>query len=224
MELGQTIKNIRKENNLTQSDFAESFHVTRQTVSNWENEKSYPDLITLVEISNKFDISLDTMLKDDTKVAEQMNRDLKWGKWSKTILSVTAAVLAVSSISWLAVWGYNKSKSEGKYAKGLSEYSYELVDVDDNKSIYKIAYDENSYFTLPNQSMPSYFDFATDFRVKDIDCCIEIGDENLVLCWAAYDGNVDSIQVNSAKITDEQKKQYADIVQYGCKLYEAVYR
>ena len=224
MELGQTIKNIRKENNLTQSDFAESFHVTRQTVSNWENEKSYPDLITLVEISNKFDISLDTMLKGNTKVAEQMNRDLKWGKWSKNILSVTAAVLAVSSISWLAVWGYNKSKSEGKYAKGLSKYSYELVDTDDNKSIYKIAYDENSYFTLPNQSMPSYFDFATDFRVKDVDCCVESVDENLVFCWAAYDGNVDSIQVNSAKITDEQKNQYADIVQYGCKLYEAVYR
>ena len=83
MELGQTIKDIRKENNLTQSDFAEILHVTRQTVSNWENETSYPDLITLVEISDRCDISLDSMLKGDTNVTEKMNRDLKCGKWSK---------------------------------------------------------------------------------------------------------------------------------------------
>ena len=50
MQLGQTIQKIRKENHLTQEEFAEIFHVTRQTVSNWENEKSYPDLLTLVAI------------------------------------------------------------------------------------------------------------------------------------------------------------------------------
>ena len=53
MKLGQTIQKIRNDNNLTQRDFAEFFHVTRQTVSNWENEKSYPDLLTLIEISNR---------------------------------------------------------------------------------------------------------------------------------------------------------------------------
>ena len=52
MQLGQTIQKIRKENHLTQEEFAEIFHVTRQTVSNWENEKSYPDLLTLVAISD----------------------------------------------------------------------------------------------------------------------------------------------------------------------------
>lgn len=54
MQLGQTIQKIRKENHLTQEEFAEIFHVTRQTVSNWENEKSYPDLLTLVAISDNF--------------------------------------------------------------------------------------------------------------------------------------------------------------------------
>ncbi len=224
MELGQTIKIIRKENNLTQNDFAESFHVTRQTVSNWENEKSYPDLMTLVEISNKFDISLDTMLKGDSKVAKQMNRDLKWGKWSKLVLGIAAAVLATVSIGWFGVWEYNKVRSEGKYKEGLSQYESELVESDGNKSMYKIKYDENSYFILPDQTMPSYFEFATDFRAKDIDCCVETGDESLVFCWAAYDGNADNIQVNSKMITNEQKEQYADLIKYGCDLYEALYR
>lgn len=69
MQLGQTIQKIRKENNLTQEKFAELFHVTRQTVSNWENEKSYPDLLTLVVISDNFNISLDKMFKEDIKDA-----------------------------------------------------------------------------------------------------------------------------------------------------------
>lgn len=224
MELGQTIKDIRKEKNLTQNDFAEFFHVTRQTVSNWENEKSYPDLITLVNISDKFDISLDTMLKGDTKVTEQMNKAIKWGKWSKKILLSAAAVIAAVSLSRLCIWGYNKSKSEGKFSAGLSKYSYEVVNTVTDGNIYKIPYDENTYFTLPDQSMPSYLSFATDFRVKDVDCCIESDDNQLILCWAAYDGTVDSIQANSAKITNEQKSQYADVIEYGCELYREVYR
>lgn len=58
MNIGNQILNIRKENQLTQEEFGKLFHVTRQTVSNWENEKSYPDLKILVSMSNQFDISL----------------------------------------------------------------------------------------------------------------------------------------------------------------------
>ena len=47
MNLGNQILNIRKEQQLTQEEFGRLFHVTRQTVSNWENEKSYPDLQVL---------------------------------------------------------------------------------------------------------------------------------------------------------------------------------
>lgn len=47
MNLGNQILNIRKEQQLTQEEFGRLFHVTRQTVSNWENEKSDPDLQVL---------------------------------------------------------------------------------------------------------------------------------------------------------------------------------
>ena len=56
MNIGAKIIEIRKKGNMTQEDFAKIFHVTRQTVSNWENQKSYPDLQTLVQISDEFDI------------------------------------------------------------------------------------------------------------------------------------------------------------------------
>ena len=65
MELGKNIIKIRKQNNLTQDDFAEKYFVTRQTISNWENSKSYPDLETLIKISDDFNISLDILLKEE---------------------------------------------------------------------------------------------------------------------------------------------------------------
>ena len=50
MTLGNNIKKIRNDANMSQEDFAEMFGVTRQTISNWETSKSYPDLGTLIEI------------------------------------------------------------------------------------------------------------------------------------------------------------------------------
>ncbi len=61
MQLGQAIAQIRKERGLTQEAFAKMYNVTRQTVSNWENEKSHPDLSTLVKISDEFNVSLDIL-------------------------------------------------------------------------------------------------------------------------------------------------------------------
>lgn len=80
MQLGQTIVKIRKDNGFTQEDFANKYNVTRQTVSNWENEKSYPDLLTLVKISDDFGISLDIMLKENPTMTEEMNKDMRLGK------------------------------------------------------------------------------------------------------------------------------------------------
>ena len=42
MNLGKAIQDIRDRNNMTQEELGEMLHVTRQTISNWENEKSYP--------------------------------------------------------------------------------------------------------------------------------------------------------------------------------------
>ena len=64
MSIGKTILNVRKEKGMSQEEFGELFHVTRQTVSNWENEKNYPDLNTLVTMSDMFEISLDKLLKE----------------------------------------------------------------------------------------------------------------------------------------------------------------
>ncbi len=49
------------------------------TVSNWENGKSYSDLQILVSMSNQFDISLDTLLKEDSKMVQSMDKERAMG-------------------------------------------------------------------------------------------------------------------------------------------------
>ena len=70
MSIGKTILNVRKEKGMSQEEFGGLFHVTRQTISNWENEKNYPDLNTLVTMSDMFEISLDKLLKEDKQMVK----------------------------------------------------------------------------------------------------------------------------------------------------------
>ena len=79
MNIGNQILNIRKDNQLTQEEFGKLFHVTRQTVSNWENGKSYPELQILISISNQFNISLDTLLKEDLKMVQFIDKERVMG-------------------------------------------------------------------------------------------------------------------------------------------------
>ena len=58
MELGSQIKKHRNELSLSQEELAEKVYVSRQTISNWENDKSYPDVNSLVLLSEVFNLSL----------------------------------------------------------------------------------------------------------------------------------------------------------------------
>ena len=74
MEFGNYIKKQRNNLGFTQSEIAEKLHVTRQTISNWEQGKSYPDLDTLVEISDIYKISIDALLKGDKDLKKYLDQ------------------------------------------------------------------------------------------------------------------------------------------------------
>ena len=56
MEFANVLRKKRKERHLTQQELADQLHVTRQTLSSWENNLSYPNLDTLVSLSDFFAI------------------------------------------------------------------------------------------------------------------------------------------------------------------------
>jgi transcriptional regulator with XRE-family HTH domain len=74
MEIGKQIKKYRSEMEVSQEELAERIFVSRQTVSNWENDKNYPDLKSLVLLSSLFGVSLDILIKGDI---EQMKEEIK---------------------------------------------------------------------------------------------------------------------------------------------------
>ena len=65
MTVGQKIKKLRNEKNLTQKDLADQVHVTFQTVSKWENDENEPDIGTLRELTKLFNCSMDYLLSED---------------------------------------------------------------------------------------------------------------------------------------------------------------
>ena len=86
MNLGKKIMEMRKKAKLSQEKLAEKLNVTRQTISNWENGKFYPDIDALVKISKCFHISLDDLLSCDNKVLDYLKDSTDIVKSNKKLL------------------------------------------------------------------------------------------------------------------------------------------
>lgn len=109
MELGKQIKIYRLENKLSQEELADRIYVSRQTISNWENDKSYPDINSLVLLSEVFKISLDRLIKGDIETMkdviqkEEVDKMNRYGK-IYTIMLIVTVVSAVPLFMWLGLW------------------------------------------------------------------------------------------------------------------------
>ena len=68
MEFNEQIKRLRKENNLTQEEMAKKLNVTRQALSNWENNRNLPDFEMIILIAKTFGVSLDELILGDKKM------------------------------------------------------------------------------------------------------------------------------------------------------------
>ena len=73
MEIGKKLKDARIKSGMTQEAVAEEIQVSRQTISNWENEKSYPDIVSVIHLSDLYRISLDELLKGDTAMLKHLD-------------------------------------------------------------------------------------------------------------------------------------------------------
>lgn len=67
MNVGARIKKYREKQNISQDELALKVFVSRQTISNWETNKSYPDIKSLTMLSNIFHVTLDDFIKRDIK-------------------------------------------------------------------------------------------------------------------------------------------------------------
>ena len=115
MEIGNQIKKYRNELGLSQEELADKIFVTRQTISNWENEKNYPDIKSLVMLSSLFDTSLDNLVKGDLEEMKKQIRESDVKEFYKqgTVMAVLMIMMMISPIplvrlfNWggFAIWG-----------------------------------------------------------------------------------------------------------------------
>ncbi|TPR22221.1 XRE family transcriptional regulator [Apilactobacillus timberlakei] len=99
MKFGNRLKQARQDKHLTQDTVSKHMIVSRQTISSWENEKTYPDITSLIKLSEYYDISLDLLLKEDNGMKEYLKKkDL-----SQKILPISRLLIIVNTIISISI-------------------------------------------------------------------------------------------------------------------------
>ena len=110
MELAKQIKKYRIEYGLSQDELAEKLYVSRQTISNWENEKNYPDIKSILLMSYIFNISVDELVKGDMEDVKELifKEDMDNFEKYSTIMTVGMFICVISLwplLHFMELWG-----------------------------------------------------------------------------------------------------------------------
>ena len=125
MELGKHIREYRTACGLSQEDLAERIYVSRQTVSNWENDKTYPDVESLLLLSVLFDKTVDELIKGDVEamkeIIENDAKKMQMLALAGMVVAITGVVAAVCGISFWD-WGIVPSCIIGLLVWGIGMF------------------------------------------------------------------------------------------------------
>lgn len=103
MEIGARIKEHRTAAGMSQDDLAARVYVSRQTISSWENSKTYPDVQSLLLLSEIFDATVDSLIKGDV---ETMNATIERDSTIMKRLSYVMLgflLLMIACLVWICV-------------------------------------------------------------------------------------------------------------------------
>ena len=128
MTMGEKLAKLRREHNLTQEQFAELLLVSRQSVSKWELNTTYPDTEKLIRISKLFDCSLDYLLKDEI---EQMDINVVEGNEEARYIKLRAGVLTYLSFPPIFGWivGIYSLKFQKENMKSKTQIGLTIVGI-----------------------------------------------------------------------------------------------
>lgn len=74
MTIGERIKLLRTKNQMTQQALADRVHISRQSISKWEQDLAWPSFANIVIISDTFDVSLDELIRGDAEFIANLER------------------------------------------------------------------------------------------------------------------------------------------------------
>lgn len=99
MQIGNQIKKYRQKLNLSQEELADKIFVTRQTISNWENDKNYPDIKSISLLCNLFDVSLDQFIEGDIEEMKKIisEKEMKDFNSISIVFTIEMLIMLVSA-------------------------------------------------------------------------------------------------------------------------------
>lgn len=119
MKLGDKLKEKRLDAGLTQKELADTLHVSRQTISSWEVGRTFPDLTILVTLSDIYDIPLDDLVKEDSRLVDHITEKVKKSERRKYINIVLSFLLTAATI-FLVYLGLQQHQATQTNEYGLS--------------------------------------------------------------------------------------------------------
>ena len=197
-KIGQLIKQIRKNNHLTQKDLALKYNITYQAVSKWENGKNIPDISLLKQICDDFNIDINSFLNGDYVASNE--KMVKQDNESKTkilntkkkrvvlIILVLGIILTIIAVSF----GYLKNKGK--------DFEFKTISSDCNN------------FTITGSV--AYNDIKSAIYIANINYCGGVDDAlyNSIEC-VLYEknGNLEN-KISQVVIKDEQPKKLEELL------------
>lgn len=178
MNIGETIRQKRKEYNYTQQNLADKLMISRTTISSWETGRTYPDISMLITLSELFETSVDYLLKGDIEMVTTLDKDLKKGKKLKYYVGILLVILVIVGTYFLMV-NIKKDElyenvSDWKKVGGL--YSHTEGDM---------TYMVGNFDSLDIRNIPKQLGLSVD----------RYNDENSQITME-YNGNNNDIQVS----------------------------
>ena len=104
MDIGGKIKKSRMDAKITQEQAAQALGISRQTISNWENERSYPDIVSVLKMSDLYSVSLDYLLKGEGPMKDYLDYI---EESTNTVKSKTRLSKLLLVLSYLVIWAFN---------------------------------------------------------------------------------------------------------------------
>lgn len=202
MTIGKNIAQSRKNNHWTQKHLAELMHVSDKTISSWENERTYPDISSLIQLSEYLDLSLDELIKGDMNMVKSIDENLeegrKWKKWKWLIIvtSILVSGFILLNISWV-LWTNHRQAELDNYPWSQEELPEELSDILLTRYVEK----DGLYVSLTGYETKystAYLQFDNSIRE------VWVWSKELFSLWIKnrdkiifYDGHGSSIDLNS---------------------------
>ena len=124
MDIGAKLKNARQRANLTQEQSAEAMNVSRQTISNWENNRCYPDIMHVIDMSDLYGVSLDELLNQDEDMLIYLRESTDTVKSRQKVSRRILVGIYLLIWSMLLIWFWMGGASD---AMGYSLVAFYLV-------------------------------------------------------------------------------------------------